>query len=128
MRGYRRDEDMYTQYVQSIKGQQESLIELIKSSVKSANKADVVNVYILYIYSFFYFQKIITSAEECSLFGGRGNDKYCHPLILPLFIIQTLLEDVENISSKDISMNKLKEKKENVYYYIYIVIIFYNSI
>lgn len=55
MRGYRRDEDMYTQYVQSIKGQQESLIELIKSSVKSANKADVVNVYILYIYSFFYF-------------------------------------------------------------------------
>lgn len=80
----------------------------------------------IYIYIFtLFFQKIISSAEECYLFGGRGNDKYSHPLVLPFFIIQSILEDVENISSRDMSMNKLKEKKENVYiYYYYLLFLF----
>lgn len=49
MKSFRRDEDVYIQYVQSIKGQQESLIELIKSSIKSANKIEVVDVYNIFI-------------------------------------------------------------------------------
>lgn len=73
MRGYRRDEDMYTQYVQSIKGQQESLIELIKSSVKSANKADVVNVYIYYIFIHsFIFRKLLLLQKSVVYLEGEG--------------------------------------------------------